>query len=260
MNSKFILSILFVLSTTQVLVARTSPFIIGGEEARIGEIPFMVSLHTSYGHFCGGSLVAPNWVLTAAHCVRGENIHTIKKIYVGLHNQKATQGVESFKATRIITHPSYNKVINYDYALIQLDGKSQQKPIELHQGDIRIQRNQSTLMVTAAGWGLMQEGSWSGSDVLRKVTMPLVSKETCLQSYPGKITDQMLCAGFSEGGKDSCQMDSGGPLFTRKPNGAVVLIGIVSWGEGCARPTKYGVYAKVSEAIDWIQSELNSNH
>ena len=94
--------------------------------------------------------------------------------------------------------------------------------------------------------------------MLQKVNVPLVSKAACNDkaAYGGDITDTMLCAGYKSGGKDSCQGDSGGPLVVTDANGETVLAGVVSWGEGCARANKYGIYSKVSSAISWIADKM----
>lgn len=128
-----------------------------------------------------------------------------------------------------------------------MDGESKFTPIKLNRNELSGKVN-----LTTAGWGRTSEGG-SSSDALLKVEVPFVSANKCSASYPNQITDRMICAGFDEGGKDSCQGDSGGPLV--KGNGSSrVLVGVVSWGEGCARPGKYGVYSKVSSVIDWINS------
>ncbi|MFN8791620.1 MAG: S1 family serine peptidase [Bdellovibrionales bacterium] len=256
-----IISLALALLTSQTLWARPSKFIVGGEEARVGEIPFIVSLHDRNGHFCGGSLIHPNWVLTAAHCVAGETVDSIRAIYIGLQNQQNRAHVENLRPVKIIPHPNYSSSrVDYDYALIQLESDSRVTPVEMNRADFRVNRSQQNpVLVTAAGWGVVQENAWMGPDVLRKVTLPLVPRDVCEQSYPGKISDRMLCAGFAEGGKDSCQGDSGGPLFMRKPDGNHILVGVVSWGAGCARPTKYGIYSKVSSALAWIEQEIRQN-
>lgn len=222
--------------------------IVGGENASVDEFPFIVSLQTG-SHFCGGSLISNEWVLTAAHCVGGSNI----KVVTGLYNQKDMTGTETFRAARVIPHPNYNRSsMDYDFALIQLDGKSTSKTIKINENEISIPTDLNIVESITAGWGYTREGTWRLSDILQKVTVPLVPQETCVKSY-SNLTDQMICAGLSQGGKDSCQGDSGGPLvvFDYVKNEAV-LAGVVSWGEGCARPNKYGVYSKVNSVVDWI--------
>lgn len=226
--------------------------IVGGVEASEGEFPFIVSLQSSYGgHFCGGSLIKRNWVLTAAHCVQGGSVG---KILVGLHSQKDPSRAETIAPKRIIAHPQYDSgTTDFDFALIELETSSSFAPVELNVNK-SIGDDDQTLGAAAitAGWGTTREGSGALPDKLRKVDVPLVSRAECLKSYPGKITERMVCAGYPQGGKDSCQGDSGGPLVTRHDNGQYTLVGIVSWGEGCARKNKYGVYSNIAAASEWI--------
>lgn len=232
-----------------------TPKIVGGENAEQGEFPYIVSLRSkSYGHFCGGSLIAQNWVLTAAHCVKGGKID---EVWVGMLDQKNTAGVEKFKTVKVIAHEKYNSgTLDNDYALIQLDQNSSYKPVALNESEIVV--NDETIMSITAGWGATKESSYTLPNILQKVSVPLVSTEACnaKESYDGGITDNMICAGYQKGGKDSCQGDSGGPLVIKDANGAHVLAGVVSWGEGCARADKYGVYSKVSSAISWIRTNI----
>lgn len=232
--------------------SKTAPKIVGGEEAREGEYPFMASLQSS-GHFCGGALIRKNWILTAAHCVKGG---TAKKILVGLYSQKNPSGAESFKPAKIIAHPKYSSTtMDFDYALIQLDHDSSFQPVMLNDQEINL--DMETVNSTTTGWGYTSEGGSAIADKLRKVDVPLVPSEICnsSNSYDGEITERMLCAGLTTGGKDSCQGDSGGPLLVMDQSGNLHLAGVVSWGEGCARPNKYGVYSKVNAVIDWINKE-----
>jgi trypsin len=233
------------------------PMIVGGVEATRGEFPFQVSLQSSTGsHFCGGSLIKEDWVLTAAHCVSSWNMKN--KIVIGLHDQKDKSGTETFSTKKYLANPSFNRgTLDYDYALIQLNGKSKFKPIALNDKEIPISDDVVVMNVWTSGWGTINEGSYALPQFLNKVEVPLVSTMRCnaKESYDGSITDRMVCAGLKEGGKDSCQGDSGGPLFVQD-GGDFLLIGVVSWGEGCARPNKYGVYSKVNAAYEWIQSSI----
>ncbi|MCM2268378.1 MAG: serine protease, partial [Elusimicrobiales bacterium] len=210
--------------------------IVGGVQATKGEFPFIVSLKSSYGsHFCGGSLIKKNWVLTAAHCVEGGYL---KGVTIGLHNQSDTVGVEKFTVLEIIKNPGWDtNTMDNDFALVKLSGDSKFAPIALNTKEI------TKADFVTAGWGTTSEGG-GVSKILMKVSVPFVDKATCSAAYDG-ITDSMICAGYKEGGKDSCQGDSGGPLIVG--TGAnMALAGVVSWGEGCARPNKYGVYSKVN--------------
>ncbi len=232
-----------------------TPKIVGGENAVQGEFPYIVSLRSkSYGHFCGASLVAQNWVLTAAHCVKGGKID---EVWVGMLDQKNTAGVEKFKTVKIIAHEKYHSgTLDFDYALIQIDQNSSFKPVALNETEIVI--NGETIMSITAGWGATKESSNTLPNILQKVSVPLVSANDCnsKESYNGDVTENMICAGYKKGGKDSCQGDSGGPLVVTDSNGSHVLAGVVSWGEGCARANKYGVYSKVSAAIPWIKANM----
>ncbi len=221
------------------------PKIVGGVQASKGEFPFIVSLQGSGSHVCGGSLIKKNWVLTAAHCVG-----YFQTVVVGLHTQGQTAGTEKFTTLKVIKNPDYESDMqsSKDYALVQLSGNSKFATIALNTAEISGDVNFVT-----AGWGTTSEGSGSISKNLMKVTVPFVSADACEAAYPGSLDSSMICAGYPEGGKDSCQGDSGGPLIVGSGSN-MALAGVVSWGEGCARPNKYGVYSKVNAVLDWINA------
>ena len=253
-----------VIAISSVAIAKPtlSTKIVGGENALKGEISYIVSLRSkSYGHFCGGSLIAQNWILTAAHCVRGG---TIDEVWIGMLDQKDTAGVEKIKPAKIIAHEKYSSsTMENDFALIKLATNSSFAPVAMNNVEITIDDSidAAPIMSMTAGWGAIKEGSYSLPNMLQKVSVPLVSANNCnvKEAYNGDITDSMICAGYKTGGKDSCQGDSGGPLSViDTETGLHTLIGVVSWGEGCARANKYGVYAKVSNAFEWIQAKINA--
>lgn len=256
------LSLIAVLGLTFSMTAQAAPVkakrsaaprIVGGVEAKPGAFPYIVSLQADgFGHFCGGSLIADRWVLTAAHCVDGG----VDSVLIGLHDRKNPSSAEKFTVANIYVHPKSDmNTMEYDVALLELSQSSSFKPVALNDAEFSI-TSASTILATTAGWGTTSSGSSTLPSILRQVSVPLVSQADCnaKDSYNGSIKDSMLCAGYKTGGKDSCQGDSGGPLVVTQADGTPVLAGVVSWGEGCALKNKYGVYAKVSSALDWIKA------
>ena len=260
--------VLFInLILTQALYSlsfQKSTKIVGGVSSLRGEFPYIISLQQlyqgSYYHICGGSLISSNWVLTAAHCVRGTSARSFR-VKVGLNNLSDTTNVEAFSASKIIIHSLNSSTTNdYDFALIKLSGNSRYKPIMLNQTEISIPTNPTySPLVTVAGWGTLNENANYLPNALQKVSVPLINSAICSKSYPRQITPRMICAGEMSGGKDSCQGDSGGPLIIKENNGEVRLVGVVSWGAGCARANLPGVYGKVNSVISWISQTLAAN-
>jgi hypothetical protein len=249
------------------LQARPTPRIVGGEVAPVGAYPWMTALvanNTSpvNGQFCGGSLIHRDWVLTAAHCVTN-GVQVVSPgsvdVVVNIHDLSQNNGIRR-DVQSIVVHPQWNpSLYDYDIALLELaqpiDGVT---PVTLAQAsDAPIFAPGA--MTRVMGWGAT---AWqgSGSDILLQVDVPIVSQQACIDSYGASdITDRMICAGLAEGGKDSCQGDSGGPLVA-DDNSVWRQVGIVSWGQGCAFPDLYGVYARVAVLYDWVAQHVNLNN
>lgn len=206
--------------------------------------------------YCAGSLLNDQFLLTASHCVYGFRKERIS-VRLLEHDRKMShlQKIDR-KVAEIITHPKYN-ARNYDndIAIIKLD-----EPVEfneiLHPVCMPTPgRSFKGETGTVTGWGALKVGGPT-SDTLQEVQVPILSQEECRKSrYGNKITDNMLCGGYDEGGKDSCQGDSGGPLHI-VPNGTreYQIAGVVSWGEGCAKSGYPGVYARVNRYGTWIKN------
>jgi len=211
---------------------------------------FMVSLQTDGwfgGHFCGGSLVREDWVVTAAHCVQGTSPSSIE-VVIGLHNVNGTNGSQTRDVDQIIIHPQYSgNSLNNDYALLRLSSPiTDFEPIQLCTDTAH---DEEPVMSTTMGWGATSSGG-SSSNILLEVDVPI--DDSCGSYSNSDITNNMVCAGDGNGGEDSCQGDSGGPLIMTNDDGEYELIGIVSWGYGCAEAQYPGVYSKIHSRLDWF--------
>lgn len=241
------------------------PRIVGGTVADDHEYPWQAAL-VGFGQFCGGSLIDPNWVLSAAHCFydTSGNQTTFANdfdIYLGVNN--LNEGVRRSVA-QLIIHPGYNPFNQRnDIALIKL-AETASLSCEVntirHAAPADSSKFGAGQTATITGWGDLFSGANAGTDQLREVSVPIVSQAICRDSYgDSSITDGMLCAGLAAGGKDSCQGDSGGPLVVADGDG-FIQAGVVSWGFGCADPGFYGVYTRVSEYKSWIDGHIASSH
>jgi secreted trypsin-like serine protease len=230
-------------ASLQPVAAHAAPApVVGGTPAAQGEFPFMVSL--SMG--CGGSLYKKDVVLTAAHCVDGSGNTTRITATAGVADLGAA-GAIKVKSTKVVQAPGYNGK-GKDWALVKLA-----RPIELPTLKIATTTRYNRGTFTIAGWGDTAENANTGSTKLLKATVPYVPDRRCKWYYGARmVAGQEICAGVPQGGVDTCQGDSGGPMFRKDDAGKWIQVGIVSWGDGCARPLTPGVYTEVSAFADEI--------
>ncbi|XP_064412926.1 transmembrane protease serine 3 [Latimeria chalumnae] len=232
--------------------------IVGGSNSALGQWPWQASLHFEGNHICGGSIIAPYWILTAAHCVYDLFPPFSWTVYVGILNQPVGKGL-SYAVDKIIPHQKYRtKDYKYDIALMKL-----MAPITFNEFIQPIclpsygEEFPAGKMCWISGWGTTEDGGDTNSVTLKSVGVPLISSAVCNQRdvYMGLITPAMICAGYLEGGKDSCQGDSGGPLACQGTSNWK-LIGATNWGYGCAQKKKPGVYVRVTAYLDWIHEKM----
>ncbi len=233
-----------------------TPRIVGGGDANYNERTYQVSIQENSSHYCGGALIADDWVLTAAHCIfEGVKV----TVLVGTANRHSNKDSQVFSPIQTIIHPNYRYATGgYDIALIKLDGTPnlQLERLSLPTTEVMNTVGSAGNITTVSGWGKLSEENNVRPDLLQEVDVPLVSNSTC-NATVGDINNTMICAGFAEGGKDSCVDDSGGSMVADHM-GKTYSIGIVSWGRGCARPNLYGVYARTHTFVDWVESYIGS--
>lgn len=216
--------------------------------------PWMALLMYNKRFYCGASLINERYLLTAAHCVDGfyKDNMSVRLMEHDRNDDKETMVIER-NISRIIKHSGYSdSTFNNDIALLRMGA-----PVPFENGLMPVclpqrGRSFSGLDGLITGWGVKSQGG-ATSPVLQEVTVPILSNTDCRKSKygPRRITDNMICAGLAEGGKDACQGDSGGPMHI--VNGTRhEVVGVVSWGEGCARPGYPGVYSRVNRYLTWI--------
>ncbi|XP_006882836.1 PREDICTED: plasminogen-like isoform X2 [Elephantulus edwardii] len=230
--------------------------VVGGCVANPHSWPWQVSLRTRFGmHFCGGTLLSPDWVLTAAHCLEKYVRPSFYKVVLGAHREVNLEpDVQQIEVSALFLEPS-----RADIALLKLKSSAiitdKVIPACLPPSNYVV-ADRTECYIT--GWGETQ--GTSGAGLLKEAQLPVIENKVCnrYEYLNGRVRSTELCAGLLIGGADSCQGDSGGPLVCFEKD-KYVLQGVTSWGLGCARPNKPGVYVRVSRFVSWIEDIMKKN-
>jgi secreted trypsin-like serine protease len=241
--------------------AAPSMAIVGGSDAGPGEFPSVAEITFGKGFLCTGTLISPTYVLTAGHCgsITGAAVASpaawpAALIDVRIGSNKAGQGT-LVPVARAIVEPDYLAGSGSDITLLQLARPATQAPTKVA-GSSEGALWSPGVGEQIVGWGTTSEGGDTPS-TLQKARVPVTTDADCAAAYSDFDARTMVCAGYPQGGTDTCQGDSGGPMFGATATGALKVVGATSFGEGCARPGKPGVYARVADTPlrEWIRSQ-----
>lgn len=243
--------------------------VVGGNDSYVGEFPWAVSIRRNGGHHCGGVIIAKRWILTAAHCVQNRSPSNFIVRIGEFHLHRHDYHSKDYSIEKIIIHEDYNGIIKAntqtvnraDIALLKTRNdilfSEHAWPVCVPSSDVNFGGQQAVVV----GWGKNNEKSDVYSDILQKAHLSIIDNKVCQSWYKtaGRkipIHDQVICAGYQDGGRDACHGDSGGPLLYKLSDHWAV-VGIVSTGIGCARPLLPGLYSRVSSYVDWISRYLS---
>jgi secreted trypsin-like serine protease len=257
---KKLLTLLSVTAAVLAFAAAPSSAVVGGTNAGPNEFPAVAEI--TFGAFlCTGTLISPTTVLTAGHCgsITGAAVASPASwppqlINVRIGSNKPGQG-ERVPVQSVTLNPNYLLTSGYDISLLKLSTASTKAPAQVAGTADRSLWTAGT-SETIVGWGATEEGG-DTPDTLQKGQVPITTDAYCAGAYSDFDPNTMVCAGFPQGGVDTCQGDSGGPMFGRTATGVLRVVGSTSFGEGCARPNKPGVYARVGDTVlrEWIRSQ-----
>jgi secreted trypsin-like serine protease len=260
------LAVICLLMLPATAEAAASPRVVGGKAVPEGKYPAIANVNIAGAFGCSGTLVAPDWVLTAGHCgsLTSEIIATpiafpAALITVTLGTVRTNGAGGTVRGVSEIRIPSGHFALSvdtgYDISLLHLSSPAPQQPM-LVAGKGEEPLWAPGHMETVAGFGITSE-TGSPPPVMQEANVPIVDDAKCLEANPDIFEPvTQICAGFPQGGVDTCNGDSGGPMFTQSPAGGLRIVGTTSYGQGCARPNQYGVYARVGDATlrEWIRS------
>uniref|UniRef100_A0A8C1JG31 Transmembrane serine protease 3b n=1 Tax=Cyprinus carpio TaxID=7962 RepID=A0A8C1JG31_CYPCA len=221
--------------------------IVGGNVSRSELVPWQVSLHYQNQHLCGGSIISEHWILTAAHCTGSVMVQTGLCL---LDDNQPLSGSGALSVEKIIYHANYRPgEFSYNIALVKL-----KLPLSFNVAPICLpsygESFEDGQMCLISGWGATEDGG-EASVSLHTAQIPLRSSRDCRRLG---LTSWNICAGFSQGGAGTCQGDSGGPLACQ--GSGWTLVGAASWAESCGQKNKPGIYTSISEALTWIQQQM----
>ncbi|XP_061167327.1 trypsin-1-like [Saccostrea echinata] len=243
--------------------------VIGGEEALMGTLPWMVMLTENGAQVCGGSIISDKLVLTAAHCFEDQGSLDPRRwrAIVGKHHLFYTDLTQqTHTINRIIMHEGYdNQTVRNDIAILVLDNhvmfNSYVMPVCLPGAPLSSfishhSHSHPGIVGIVAGWG--DTGESNPKYVLNQVSIPILNDRVCgAHTWYGSafLPQTTFCAGFEQGGRDACIGDSGGPFIIQDHSGYWVQVGITSWGYGCGHPRSPGIYTDVTMYLTWIKQK-----